>query len=177
MSASTTVPSSEIGINHKGTKTQGRYGQFRVQKPETRVQNCRTESLPRDSKALMGSGPELPESAWCTWCLGGSIPGPRPGRFDAYPGPEWMTNDDYDALHHRHRCPDCWNKVLASYSDRLTPMPAARRTLVLFMHFRNVRRDGTVKDGGLEFFFCPDCRVEYAHGPSFEGGYRLLRLP
>ena len=75
-------------------------------------------------------------------------------------------------------CPKCWKSLLHGYSDRLAPMPAVRRTLVLFMHFRNVRRDGTVKDGGLEFYFCPNCRVEYVYGPRADDGrFRLLRLP
>lgn len=80
-------------------------------------------------------------------------------------------------MRHTRLCPDCWRPLLHSYTERLAPMPASRRTLVLYMHFRNVRRDGTVQDGGLELYFCPQCRVEYIHGPRCDDGrYRLLRL-
>lgn len=89
-----------------------------------------------------------------------------------------MSDDDYNVVHYMRRCPECWKKLLHSYATSLAPLPAVRRTLVLFMHFRNVRRDGTLKDGGLELFFCPSCRREYVHGPRCEDGYyRLLRLP
>ncbi len=92
--------------------------------------------------------------------------------------PQWVSMDDYNALRHRGRCLECWKPLLHGHSERLAPMPAVRRTLVLFMHFRNVRRDGTLKDGGLEFYFCPNCRIEYAYGPRIgDGYYRLLRLP
>jgi hypothetical protein len=91
---------------------------------------------------------------------------------------EWLTLDEYHTLRATQQCPDCRQPLLFGRSDRLAPMPAARRTLVLFMHFKNVRQDGAVKDGGLDLYFCPNCRSEYAYGPRFgDGRYRMLRLP
>jgi hypothetical protein len=91
---------------------------------------------------------------------------------------EWLTPDEYRTLRATRRCPDCGQSLLFGRSDRLAPLPAARRTLVLFMHFKNVRRDGTLKDGGLDLYFCSRCRSEYAFGPRFgDGRYRMLRLP
>jgi len=94
------------------------------------------------------------------------------------PEPEWLPLDEYLAIHETRRCPDCWKRMLFGYCERLVPLPLSGRTFLFFTNFRNVRIDGTVKDGGLALYFCPHCRVEYAYGPRTEDGrYRLLRLP
>jgi hypothetical protein len=109
---------------------------------------------------------------------GGGSAKPKAASPVPQPRTAWVTSDDESFLRRRRRCPDCGRKLLYSCARSLAAMPAGRRTLVLFMHFRNVRRDGTVKDGGIELYFCAGCRVEYAYGPRVgDGNYRLLRLP